>query len=103
MARIAIIGAGGKMGGRITDNLLKTDHEVRHVEVSDRGIANLAERGLKPRELRDALNGADAVILAVPDNRIGRVAKDLSDALQQCLSCSMPRRLMRGRCPTARI
>jgi putative NADH-flavin reductase len=27
MARIAIIGAGGKMGGRITDNLLKTDHE----------------------------------------------------------------------------
>ena len=82
MARIAIIGAGGKMGGRITDNLLKTDHEVRHVEVSDRGIANLAERGLKPRELRDALNGADAVILAVPDNRIGRVAKDISDALQ---------------------
>ena len=28
MARIAIIGAGGKMGGRITHNLLKTDHEA---------------------------------------------------------------------------
>ena len=82
MARIAIIGAGGKMGGRITDNLLKTDHEVRHVEVSERGIANLGERGLKPRELRDALDGAEAVILAVPDNRIGKVAGEISDALQ---------------------
>ena len=82
MARIAIIGAGGKMGGRITDNLLKTDHEVRHVEVSERGIANLSERGLKPRELRDALDGAEAVILAVPDNRIGKVAGEISDALQ---------------------
>ena len=82
MTRIVVIGAGGKMGGRISDNLLKTDHEVRHVEVSARGIANLAERGLKPRELRDALDGADAVILAVPDNRIGKVANDISDALQ---------------------
>jgi hypothetical protein len=82
MARIAIIGAGGKMGGRITDNLLKTDHEVRHVEVSERGIANLAARGLAPRPLRDALDGADAVILAVPDNRIGKVASDIGDALQ---------------------
>jgi hypothetical protein len=82
MARIAIIGAGGKMGGRITDNLLKTDHEVRHVEVSERGIANLAERGLEARNLHDALDGADAVILAVPDNRIGKVATEISDALQ---------------------
>jgi hypothetical protein len=70
------------MGGRITDNLLKTDHEVRHVEVSERGIANLAARGLAPRPLRDALDGADAVILAVPDNRIGKVASDIGDALQ---------------------
>jgi hypothetical protein len=82
MARIAIIGAGGKMGGRITDNLLKTDHEVRHVEVSEHGRANLAARGLAPRDLRDALDGADAVILAVPDNRIGKVAAGISDALQ---------------------
>jgi hypothetical protein len=82
MARIAIIGAGGKMGGRITDNLLKTDHLVSHVEVSERGIANLAARGLAPRGLHEALDGADAVILAVPDNRIGRVAAEISDALQ---------------------
>jgi hypothetical protein len=82
MARIAIIGAGGKMGGRITDNLLKTDHHVAHVEVSERGIASLAARGLTARPLAAALDGAEAVILAVPDNRIGKVAAEIGHALQ---------------------
>ena len=82
MANIAIIGAGGKMGCRITDNLMKTDHTVSHVEVSERGIANLAARGLKPRGLQEALDGADAVILAVPDNRIGHIARDISPSLR---------------------
>lgn len=82
MANIAIIGAGGKMGCRITDNLMKTDHTVSHVEVSERGIANLAARNLKPRGLQEALDGADAVILAVPDNRIGHIARDISPSLR---------------------
>lgn len=82
MVKIAIIGAGGKMGCRITDNLLKTDHTVAHVEVSERGIANLAARGVKACGLHEAVDQADAVILAVPDNRIGQVAKSISSALQ---------------------
>ena len=55
MARIALIGAGGKMGGRITDNLLKTDHRVAHVEVGEAGIAALGKRGLAVHPLEDAL------------------------------------------------
>ena len=82
MARIALIGAGGKMGARITDNLRKTDHEVRHVEVSEAGRANLAARGVKAVEAADALRGAEAVILAVPDNRIRSVAASISGDLQ---------------------
>lgn len=82
MARIAVIGAGGKMGARITDNLLKTDHEVRHVEVGAAGRANLAKRGVSAMDAADALTGADAVILAVPDNRIGTVAKGLGNSLE---------------------
>ena len=46
MRTITLMGAGGKMGLRLTDNLRKTDHAVRHVEVSPRGVAALAERGL---------------------------------------------------------
>lgn len=82
MARIALIGAGGKMGGRITDNLLKTEHEVRHVEVSERGIEALRGRGVSVRQVEEALHEADAVILAVPDNRIGEVAAGLDAALK---------------------
>ncbi len=82
MARIALIGAGGKMGGRITDNLLKTDHEVRHVEVSEHGIAALRGKGITTHEVEAALGQADVVILAVPDNRIGPVAAGLDHALR---------------------
>ncbi len=82
MARIALIGAGGKMGGRIADNLLKTDHDVRHVEVSERGIAALRDRGITTHSVEDALADAEAVILAVPDNRIGQVATGLGDAIR---------------------
>lgn len=81
MTRIALIGAGGKMGSRITDNLLKTDHEVRHVEVSEAGRANLAKRGVTPIDAKEALRGAEAVILAVPDNRIRGVSAALSPDL----------------------
>lgn len=79
MTKIALIGAGGKMGGRITDNLLKTDFDVAHVEVSPQGKANLGERGLTAVEAADALDGADVVILAVPDNRIKSVAQGLDN------------------------
>jgi nucleoside-diphosphate-sugar epimerase len=32
MKAIALLGAGGKMGCRIADNLRKTDYQVYHVE-----------------------------------------------------------------------
>ena len=82
MARIALIGAGGKMGARITDNLRKTDHDVRHVEVSEAGRASLAARGVTAMESAEALRGTEAVILAVPDNRIRGVAASISGDLQ---------------------
>ena len=82
MVKIALIGAGGKMGTRITDNLLKTDFEVAHVEVSSQGQARLAERRLTSVEAPEALKSADVVILAVPDNRIKQVAAGLEGDLR---------------------
>lgn len=82
MTHIALIGAGGKMGTRITDNLLKTDFKVAYVEVSPGGRAKLAERGLAVVEASEALNGAEVVILAVPDNRIKQVAATLAGDLR---------------------
>ena len=75
MAKIALMGAGGKMGGRITDNLMKTDHDVRYVEISEPGIVQLKEKGLDAVTAEQAVPDADHVIMAVPDVAIGSVAK----------------------------
>ena len=50
--KIALIGAGGKIGTRITDNLKTTEHDARYVEVSAAGVARLAEKGVTVRALK---------------------------------------------------
>lgn len=78
MKTIALLGAGGKMGCRIADNLRKTDWDVRYIEVSERGCAALAERELKVVTAEEALPQSDAVILALPDNRIRQITHALN-------------------------
>ncbi len=47
MSTVALVGAGGKMGCRITDNMKKqTAYRMLHVEVAPAGLANLAKRGV---------------------------------------------------------
>ncbi len=78
MTAIALFGAGGKMGIRLGMNLAKSDFEVRHVEVSDIGKDRLkTEIGADPVEPDIAIDGADVVILAVPDTAIGKVTENL--------------------------
>jgi hypothetical protein len=82
MTTITLLGAGGKMGLRIADNLGKTDYGVRHVEVSERGRAALASRGITCQTVDEALADSEVVILALPDNRIGRVCAELNPQLR---------------------
>ncbi len=82
MKAITLLGAGGKMGCRIADNLRKTDWDVRYVEVSERGRAALAERGLKTVSAEQALAASGTVILALPDNRIREVTASLESKFQ---------------------
>ncbi|MFC4597228.1 phosphogluconate dehydrogenase C-terminal domain-containing protein [Cohnella hongkongensis] len=77
MTTLALIGAGGKMGCRITDNLLKTPYDTKYVEVSERGLEQLRQRGLTATPQAQAVPSADAVILAVPDIVIGQVASEI--------------------------
>lgn len=74
---IALIGAGGKMGCRLTDNLKGSDYEMSYVEVSDAGIERLSQRGIHTSPVAEAVPKADVIILAVPDIHIGKVATDL--------------------------
>ena len=78
MITVALFGAGGKMGCRLTDNLVKhSEYRMLYVEVGDAGIARLAERGLSPTPQEMALTEADIVILALPDKVIGQVAHQI--------------------------
>lgn len=68
MKKIALIGAGGKMGIRLTDNFLKLPaYDVSYFEISEKGIAGLAERKVSVTDKKEAIAEADVVILALPD------------------------------------
>lgn len=82
MNTIALLGAGGKMGCRCTDNFRNSKYQVRHVEISESGIAALAQRGITPVALEAAIADADAVVLAIPDNAIGKVAHQIVPQLR---------------------
>jgi D-apionate oxidoisomerase len=80
---IALFGAGGKMGYRLASNLKNSRFSVRHVEVSDVGKGRLKSGlGIETISADAALEGAEVVILAVPDTHIGKVAAGISGKLQ---------------------
>ncbi len=79
---IALFGAGGKMGLRLSRNLQGSRYAVRHVEVSPAGQQRLKdELGLACMPTDQALAGADVVILAVPDTLIGKLAVQIEPLL----------------------
>lgn len=78
MNKIALVGAGGKMGCRLTDNFLKCPQYVLdYLEVSERGIQNLKNRNVVISNETEAIPSADVVILAVPDVTIGSVSDSI--------------------------
>lgn len=83
MTTLALFGAGGKMGCRITDHL--KDHpgyRMLCVETGDRGLAGLRERGLTVTPREAAVRAADVVILALPDRVLGGVAHEILPLLR---------------------
>jgi hypothetical protein len=69
---IAVIGAGGKMGMRVSANLERTDYRLRFSETAARARVEAAGRELT--DTADAVPDADVVILAVPDVALGTVS-----------------------------
>lgn len=73
--KTALLGAGGKMGVRLATNLKGSRYEVAHVEISEAGRARLRDAlGMACVDMDAAIDGAGAVILAVPDTAIRAVA-----------------------------
>jgi len=83
MTTIALFGAGGKMGIRLTRSI-KDDGEYRlhYVEPSVDGQSRLSELGVAVTAADEAAGAADVVILAVPDTLIARVAEQIIDRVR---------------------
>ncbi|WP_299535962.1 phosphogluconate dehydrogenase C-terminal domain-containing protein [Ulvibacterium sp.] len=95
MDKVALVGAGGKMGMRCTDNLLHSDYEVDYLEVSGEAITRLREKGVEIANRDIALAQADMVILAVPDIAIRSVSNEIipkmkSGSMVICLDPAAP-------------
>lgn len=74
MKKITLIGAGGKMGMRLTRNLMNSSFEMNYVEISQPGIDKLAELGISVSDAAQVVPDADVVILAVPDVALSKVS-----------------------------
>lgn len=74
---IAVIGAGGKMGMRVSDNLARTAHRVAYVENSEAGRQRTLDAGRDLTDAEVAVADADIVVLAVPDLALQAVTAEL--------------------------
>jgi len=83
MTRIALFGAGGKMGYRLANNLKGSAYEVRHIEPAAPGRERLKSGlGLDCVAVDAALADATVVILATPDTLIGKISHEISPKLK---------------------
>lgn len=74
---IALIGAGGKMGRRISPNLKKFGYDFVCCEKDAAGLEALRAQGLKAMATEDAVRIADLAVFALPDAAIPALSKRL--------------------------
>jgi len=75
---VTLLGAGGKMGGRVTANLRNLSrYKIAYVEASPERQKEMAAGGIETTPLEQALDSAEVVILAVPDRLIGKITEQI--------------------------
>jgi ketol-acid reductoisomerase len=75
---VALFGAAGKIGTRITDILRHdVDYRMLYVEAGEAGMDRLRAMGLTPSLQAEAVQEADILVLAIPDMLIGRVSRQV--------------------------
>ena len=80
---ITIMGAGGKMGVRILNNLVKTRHKLLLCESAELAVKSIEERGLSVTAMEEAVPGSDIIIMAVPDAVLGKISHDVVPRMKE--------------------
>jgi D-apionate oxidoisomerase len=79
---IAVIGAGGKMGMRVSNNLQHGNHTVYYSENSPAGQQRTLDAGRTLTDTPTAVAEADVVVLAVPDIALAPVSAEVVPQLK---------------------
>ena len=79
---IAVIGAGGKMGMRVSSNLQHSNHTVHYSENSPAGQQRTLDAGRTITDTPTSVAEADVVILAVPDVALAPVSAEVVPQLK---------------------
>jgi D-apionate oxidoisomerase len=76
--KIALFGAAGKMGMRISRRLEDMpQYQTMYVDEGDAALTVLRMSGLEPVDPQIAASQADVIVLAVPDKIIGKLSKEI--------------------------
>ena len=78
---VAVFGAGGKMGFRVAKKLFDAGYDLRAIEIGEAGKKRLTDGGIEPVGIDTGLDRAEVVVLALPDNIIGKVAAEIEPKL----------------------
>ena len=74
---LTVIGAGGKMGMRISANFQKSDYQVFYCENSPAAQQQVTQQGRELSDANSVVPLSDVVILAVPDIVLGKVSETI--------------------------
>lgn len=74
---ITLLGAGGKMGMRISDNLQKSLYQVFYCETAPQGQQRVKEAGREVTDADSSIAISDVVILAVPDIILQKISAEV--------------------------
>ncbi|WP_104133968.1 phosphogluconate dehydrogenase C-terminal domain-containing protein [Cryobacterium sp. Y62] len=74
---VAVIGAGGKMGMRVSNNLDSSTHRTYFSDISTEGQRRITDAGRVITPSAEAISAADVVILAVPDIALGKISAEI--------------------------
>ncbi len=82
MLKVALVGAGGKMGLRLTSNLKNSGYLMSYHEISPSGIEKLNAKGIYVSDPALYVPESDIIILAVPDVALEKVTSEIIPAMK---------------------
>ena len=74
---VSVVGAGGKMGMRVSNNLERSPHRVFYSENHPAAIERVRAAGRELSDTNSAVAQSDVIVMAVPDLLLGKISESI--------------------------